>query len=163
MSIGDKAPAFWRWMGFVGFVIPSSVFVYRHVFCIDVYRHAARVTETETDRDRTRDRERERERERGRERDRYNDRDTDRDRDSKKEKTMERVGVCDTKRACVLRRYSCVIQIDSEIDSERASVVYTETFSAMQRYRVAKTHRMACLYRSFSAKEPYHYWLFCRK
>ena len=68
MSIGDKAPAFWRWMGFVGFVIPSSVFVYRHVFCIDVYRHAARVTETETDRDRTRDRDRETERERERER-----------------------------------------------------------------------------------------------
>jgi len=30
-------------------------------------------------------------------------------------------------------------------------------------YRVAKTHRMAYLYRSFSAKEPYNEWLFCRK
>jgi len=30
-------------------------------------------------------------------------------------------------------------------------------------YRVAKTHRMPNLYRSFSAKEPYIQWLFCRK
>jgi len=30
-------------------------------------------------------------------------------------------------------------------------------------YRVAKTHRMPYLYRSFSAKEPYNLWLFCEK
>ena len=30
-------------------------------------------------------------------------------------------------------------------------------------YRVAKTHRMPYLYRSFSAKEPYNQWLFCEK
>ena len=30
-------------------------------------------------------------------------------------------------------------------------------------YRVAKTHMMPCLYRSFSAKEPYYEWLFCEK
>ena len=30
-------------------------------------------------------------------------------------------------------------------------------------YRVAKTHRMPYLHRSFSAKEPYNYWLFCEK
>ena len=31
------------------------------------------------------------------------------------------------------------------------------------RYRVAKTHRMPYLYKSFSAKEPYNQWLFCGK
>jgi len=31
------------------------------------------------------------------------------------------------------------------------------------RYRVAKIHRMPHLYRSFSAKEPYNYWLLCEK
>jgi len=30
-------------------------------------------------------------------------------------------------------------------------------------YRVAKTHMMPYLYRSFSAKETYIYWLFCGK
>jgi len=30
-------------------------------------------------------------------------------------------------------------------------------------YRVAKTHRIPYLYRSFSAKEPYIQWLFCGK
>jgi len=30
-------------------------------------------------------------------------------------------------------------------------------------YRVAKTHRMPYLYRSFSAKEPYNQWLICEK
>ena len=30
-------------------------------------------------------------------------------------------------------------------------------------YRVAKTQRMAYLYTSFSAQEPYNSWLFCRK
>jgi len=30
-------------------------------------------------------------------------------------------------------------------------------------YRVAKTHRMPSLYRSFSAKEPYNQWLFSAK
>ena len=30
-------------------------------------------------------------------------------------------------------------------------------------YRVAKTHRMPCLYRSISTKEPYNYLLFCEK
>ena len=30
-------------------------------------------------------------------------------------------------------------------------------------YRVAKTHRMPYLYRSFSAKNPYNQWLFCEK
>ena len=30
-------------------------------------------------------------------------------------------------------------------------------------YRVAKTHRIPYLYRSFSAKEPYIQWLFCEK
>ena len=30
-------------------------------------------------------------------------------------------------------------------------------------YRVAKTHRMPYLSRSFSAKEPYNQWLFCEK
>jgi len=30
------------------------------------------------------------------------------------------------------------------------------------RYHV-KTHRMPCLYRSFPAKEPYNWWLFCGK
>jgi len=30
-------------------------------------------------------------------------------------------------------------------------------------YRVAKTHRMPHLYRSFSAKEPCNQWLFCGK
>ena len=28
-------------------------------------------------------------------------------------------------------------------------------------YRIAKTHKMPWIYRSFSAKEPYDYWLFC--
>ena len=27
----------------------------------------------------------------------------------------------------------------------------------------SRTHRMPYLHRSFSAKEPYHHWLFCRK
>jgi len=31
------------------------------------------------------------------------------------------------------------------------------------RYRVAKTHKMPYLYRSFSAKEPYNFGLFLRK
>jgi len=30
-------------------------------------------------------------------------------------------------------------------------------------YRVAKTHHMTELCRSFSAKEPYKYWLICEK
>jgi len=30
-------------------------------------------------------------------------------------------------------------------------------------YRVAKTHRVPYRYRSFSAKEPYIWWLFCGK
>jgi len=30
-------------------------------------------------------------------------------------------------------------------------------------HRVAKTHKMSCLYRSFCAKEPYNYWLFSGK
>ena len=30
-------------------------------------------------------------------------------------------------------------------------------------YRVAKTHRMPYLWRSFSAEEPYNQWLFCEK
>ena len=32
-----------------------------------------------------------------------------------------------------------------------------------QWFRVAKTHRMPYLYRSFSAQEPYDEWLFCEK
>jgi len=32
-----------------------------------------------------------------------------------------------------------------------------------ERHRVAKTHRIPYLYRSFSAKEPYISWLFCGK
>ena len=32
---------------------------------------------------------------------------------------------------------------------------HTQLWSCLQ-YRVAKTHRMSCLYRSFSAKEPYN-------
>jgi len=31
------------------------------------------------------------------------------------------------------------------------------------KYRVAKTHRMPDLYRSFLATKPYDYWLFCEK
>ena len=38
----------------------------------------------------------------------------------------------------------------------------TPTYSSTPTYyRVAKTHRMPYLYRSFSAKEPYIRWLFC--
>ena len=35
--------------------------------------------------------------------------------------------------------------------------------SIITRYRVAKTHRMPCLCRSISAKEPHNLWLMCRK
>jgi len=37
----------------------------------------------------------------------------------------------------------------------------SHTHEWLKSYRVAKTHRMPYLYRSFSAKEPYNYWLFC--
>ena len=32
-----------------------------------------------------------------------------------------------------------------------------------RKYRVAKTHRMPYLYKSFSTKQPCTLWLFCRK
>ena len=31
------------------------------------------------------------------------------------------------------------------------------------RYRVGEAHRMPYLYKLFSAKEPYNWWLFCGK
>jgi len=46
--------------------------------------------------------------------------------------------------------------------------IYVHTCHRVKRsfrivYRVAKTHRMPYLYRLFSAKEPYDWWLFCGK
>jgi len=32
-----------------------------------------------------------------------------------------------------------------------------------QRYRMVRTHETLYLYRSFSSKEPYDWWLFCEK
>ena len=42
---------------------------------------------------------------------------------------------------------------------------HTHTYHSWQEwfYRVAKMHRMSYLYRSFSAEEPYKWWLFCEK
>ena len=40
---------------------------------------------------------------------------------------------------------------------------YIHTFTSKRGYRAAKIRKMPYLYRSFSAKEPYNWWLFCRK
>jgi len=41
--------------------------------------------------------------------------------------------------------------------------MYIDVYMCKCIYRVAKTHRMPYLHRSFSAKEPYNLWLFCGK
>jgi len=40
-------------------------------------------------------------------------------------------------------------------------VIYNIPRIYMYVHRVAKTHRMPHLYKSFSAQEPYNWWLFC--
>jgi len=50
----------------------------------------------------------------------------------------------------------------SHVTYEQVLTICGSNFVALD-YRVAKTHRMPYLYRSFSAKEPYNRWLFCEK
>jgi len=46
---------------------------------------------------------------------------------------------------------------------QKRPIILRSLLTVATPYRVAKTHRMFYLYRSFSAKEPYNLWLFCRK
>ena len=49
--------------------------------------------------------------------------------------------------------HNVMVQMNCMFDSSLSGQVST--------YRVAKTHRMSYLHRSFSAKEPCNQWLFC--
>jgi len=57
------------------------------------------------------------------------------------------------------------IHIHEQMHIHRTRVYINRTKCAytFSRYRVAKTHTMPFLYKSFALKEPYNEWLFCEK
>ena len=52
---------------------------------------------------------------------------------------------------------------DNPLHPVRDNPLHPVRDNSMAPYRVAKTHRMTYLYKSFSAKEPYNLRLFCGK